>query len=487
MPDHDLKTGHELRRLSPARRSIDSATSDLNHLLSEDGKDDEDEDVHIDHQDEDRNLPPVDQGKGAYSFLLGCWLIEAMIWAFPLAFGVFQHHYTNHFLFKSSSHLIPTVGTLATGLSYLLMPLTNAIALRWPHRRRTMCCVGWMMCVLGLVGASFATHVWELVLWQGVVYGMGWVVCYTPFLFMLNEWFVQRRGLAYGILFGASGVTGLFLPVCMEWMLEQHGFRVALRVYALVTIVVSMPGLLLIRPRRPAGRETKATMEKRGSSGGTLGSLQPFLTNKRFLLLAFAVFTQGLGFFIPNIYIRSYASDLKLSPAASSGLLALISLSQVLGQIWQGWVSDRVKIYIPTAISALVPGLGALLLWGPAKSIAMLVPFVIIWGFFSASYSVLFTRMSTFLVSSAPGSDERDDREGTTMLLYAFFSFERGISNVLEGPISSWLIDSSRPVAIGEYGLGKYAMVIWFTVVCMVASSSVGSGYLWMAGRKASG
>ncbi|KAK3674422.1 hypothetical protein LTR78_005891 [Recurvomyces mirabilis] len=461
----------------PPRTSIDSTTSDLDHLLSNEEQENEEDDD--DDQTEDESLPPIDRGKGAYSFLLGCWLIEAMIWAFPLAFGVFQSHYTNHFLFKSSSHLIPTVGTLATGLSYLLMPLTNAIALRWPQHRRTMCCVGWIMCIFGLLGASLATHVWELLLWQGVVYGTGWVVCYTPLLFMLNEWFVRRRGLAYGILFGASGVTGLFIPVCMEWLLERYGFRVALRVYALITIVVSAPGLWLIRPRKPAGRVPKAQKKKLESDSDSLRSLRPFLTNKHFLLLAFAVFTQGLGFFIPNIYIPSYASDLGLSSAASSSLLALISLSQVLGQIWQGWISDRVNIYIPTAVSALVPGVGALLLWGPAKNMATLVPFVMVWGFFSASYSVLFTRMCTFLASDARGMDGNGDPEGTTMLLYGFFSFERGVSNVLEGPISSWLIGSDKAVNATEYGLGRYAIVIWFTVVCMLASSSVVTGWMW--------
>ncbi|KAK4555374.1 hypothetical protein LTR86_007671 [Recurvomyces mirabilis] len=462
----------------PPRTSIDSITSDLDHLLSNDEQENEEDDD--DDQTGDKSLPPIDHGKEAYSFLLGCWLIEAMIWAFPLAFGVFQHHYTHHFLFKSSSHLIPTVGTLATGMSYLLMPLTNAIALRWPQHRRTMCCVGWMMCVFGLLGASLATHVWELLLWQGVVYGTGWVVCYTPFLFMLNEWFVRRRGLAYGILFGASGVTGLFIPVCMEWMLQRYDFRVALRIYALVTIAVSAPGLWLVRPRLPAARDTRTPNRKKRESGnGSLQSPRPFLTNKHFLLLAFAVFTQGLGFFIPNIYIPSYASDLGLSSTASSSLLALISLSQVLGQIWQGWISDRVNIYIPTAVSALVPGVGALLLWGPAKNMSILVPFVMIWGFFSASYSVLFTRMCTFLASDNLGLDGIGDHESTTMLLYGFFSFERGVSNVLEGPISSWLVDSSSPPDTTRYGLGRYARVIWFTVVCMLASSSVVIGWMW--------
>ena len=193
------------------RYSADSAnSSDLEHLLSDDAS-----------QASTLDLPPVDGGRAAWTCLLGCWLVEAMLWGFPLAFGVFQHHYSAHELFRESGS-IPTIGTLATGVSYLGMPFTNPIALRWPQHRRLMCVIGCLMCLIGLVGASFAQEVWQLLFFQGFLYGLGWVVCYTPFLFILNEWFVERRGLAYGLLFGASGVSGLAIPIVLGWMLERY-------------------------------------------------------------------------------------------------------------------------------------------------------------------------------------------------------------------------------------------------------------------------
>jgi hypothetical protein len=53
---------------------------------------------------------------------------------------------------------------------------------------------------VGLLGASFATRIEHLILAQGVFYGLGFLVLYYPLLSMLNEWFVARRGLAYGVL-----------------------------------------------------------------------------------------------------------------------------------------------------------------------------------------------------------------------------------------------------------------------------------------------
>lgn len=54
------------------------------------------------------------------------------------------------------------------------------------------------------------------------MYSAGWVICYTPFLIMLNDWFSARRSLAYGILFGASGVSGLIIPFLLETLLIQR-------------------------------------------------------------------------------------------------------------------------------------------------------------------------------------------------------------------------------------------------------------------------
>ncbi|TKA64605.1 hypothetical protein B0A55_10299 [Friedmanniomyces simplex] len=393
--------------------SPDSTTShDLDQLLSDD---DDDDDASSNVSNDVSGLPPIDGGRGAWTCLLGCWLVEAMIWGLPLAFGVFQRYYSTsaELLQQGSgsgggnSASIPTIGTLATGVSYLGMPFTNPVALRWPRWRRTMCVAGWGLCLLGLVCASFAREVWQLVLFQGFVYGLGWVICYTPFLFMLNEWFVERRGLAYGILFGASGVSGMVIPVVVGWMLERYGFRVALRVYAGATVVISGPGLLLIRPRTRASRDVARTIQRGGRTA--VQNLRPYATNVHFLIMAATIFVQGLGFFIPNIYISSFAEGLGLSTSAGSGLLALVSLSQVLGQCWQGWASDKVNIYLPLSISALIPGLGALLFWGPAKGLAYLAPFAIIWGLFSASYSVLYTRMCSFLTEMNDGPDDHEN------------------------------------------------------------------------------
>ncbi|KAK6414376.1 hypothetical protein LTR95_017742, partial [Oleoguttula sp. CCFEE 5521] len=432
------------------RTSIDSlASSDLSQLLADDASDNSSLET------------PVDGGRQAWIVFGGCWIIEFMIWSLPLSYGVFQEYYSNHELFKSST-AIPTVGTLTAGTSNLCMPFMSMVAARWPQYRRTQMIAGWVICVLALIGASFANSIETLLLCQGFLYGFGWVTHYTPVMFILNEWFDKQRGLVYGILFSASGVAGLDQPALLNWMLRTFDFKITFRVYAVAIICVSGPGLFLIRSRdvpRKLLVPTKA-----------LTSLRPIVRSLQFQLIAFAVFVQGLGFFIPRIYINSYSSDLGLSQSLGAFLLALISLSQVCGQIGQGWVSDRLDVRIPMAVSTLLCGLAALLLWGPAKTVWPLMFLALIWGLLSASYSVLYSRMCTFLVGK-----EDIDRDSVVMLMYGIFSFERGISGAMAGPISSWLIGSSeQTIDLAAYGLGKYAGIVWFTGICMLVAATMG-------------
>jgi MFS family permease len=66
--------------------------------------------------------------------------------------------------------------------------------------RRHLIIFGASLCVIGNLGASFSTNIWALIFSQGVLYGIGFlIISYCEFS-MLNEWFIERRGLAYGIL-----------------------------------------------------------------------------------------------------------------------------------------------------------------------------------------------------------------------------------------------------------------------------------------------
>jgi MFS family permease len=80
--------------------------------------------------------------------------------------------------------------------------------------------------------------VWQLILTQGVFYGIGSGFLYLTALSYVNEWFVRRRGLAYGVIFGGAGASGLLLPLLFEGLLTAYDYRVALRTWAVIMVNV---------------------------------------------------------------------------------------------------------------------------------------------------------------------------------------------------------------------------------------------------------
>ena len=83
---------------------------------------------------------------------------------------------------------------------YLDSPLIFMVLQRWPNLRRPSCAAGLVLMTISLLASSFSQSVWHLVLTQGVLYAIGGSLLYNPVLLLLDEWFVRRKGMAFGIM-----------------------------------------------------------------------------------------------------------------------------------------------------------------------------------------------------------------------------------------------------------------------------------------------
>ena len=63
-----------------------------------------------------------------------------------------------------------------------------------------------------LLASAFATKVWHLLLTQGILYGIGASLVNTVSIQYLNEWFIERKGLAFGIQESGAGMGGIIIP-----------------------------------------------------------------------------------------------------------------------------------------------------------------------------------------------------------------------------------------------------------------------------------
>jgi hypothetical protein len=145
------------------------------------------------------HYPPADRGKDAWLFLIACFLLEALVWGFPSIFGVFQDYYSTHEPFAGSKN-IAVIGTCSLGIMYLELPLIFGILKAWPQLRRWSNLGGLLVMCLSLACGSFAQNVTQLIATQGVLFAVGGGFAWTPVLFYISEWFVQRLSFAYGVM-----------------------------------------------------------------------------------------------------------------------------------------------------------------------------------------------------------------------------------------------------------------------------------------------
>lgn len=90
-----------------------------------------------------------------------------------------------------------------------------------PRMQCWLSTIGHVLMCLSLAASSFATNITHLALLQGVLYGIGGCLAFTPSIIFMNEWFVKRRGFAFGLVW-VRFVAG---PIAKQ--VRINGFRVA--------------------------------------------------------------------------------------------------------------------------------------------------------------------------------------------------------------------------------------------------------------------
>ena len=407
-------------------------------------------------EDTSPSIPPPDKGWPAWRILLSFFVFEALLWGFPLSFGVFQNYYSTLPAFSGDSR-ITIVGTMASGIGYLTAPFVTPLIRRYSRYRRQMIWVGWPICILALVAGSFADRLSTLILTQGVMYSLGFVCFYYPILSMIDEWWVVRRGMAYGILCAASGFSGAVFPLAIEALLGRYGYRITLRAVAVALFVATGPLIPVLKGRLP---ETQA--------GSSIGRVDwTFLRKPLFWIYNLSNLVYGMGYFFPSLFLPSYATTVGLRGWQGALLLTVMSVSQVLGQFTFGYLSDgKVRLNYLIAIATVVSSLATFACWGIANSFGPLLVFAILFGFFGAGYTAMWARMASAVT----------DGQSSSLIAFSVFCFGKGIGNILAGPISGSLIMPA--VHIQSYGVIRYSTLIIFTGVAMAISAiCVGAWY----------
>ncbi|EUC36594.1 hypothetical protein COCCADRAFT_34112 [Bipolaris zeicola 26-R-13] len=440
--------------------STQSAQSDLTlspHNLAPSTLDDIELFQHTDndapHNEAAFSLPPTDGGKDAWLCLFGCFMLEAMIWGFPSCYGVFQEYYATSDEFAGQRN-IAVVGACAMGIMYMDITLWFAVLKYFPRFRRYATPAGLVVVCLALGLGSLSTNVTHLIVTQGILYALGGGLAWTPILFNIEEWWVRRRGFAYGATMAGLGLSGAILPLILEWLLQSYGFRTTLRVCALSFVALNFPIIFFFKPRLPLSQ----TSQSRSFD-------LSFWTCSNYLILQSGNVIQSLGFFLPAIYLPTFARSIGASTVQGTVTIILVNAAAFVGSLCMGLATDKYHVTNCLLVSALGSAVGSFLIWGFSTSLAPLYIFCVIYGAFAGCQSSAW---------SAIVADTQKKRRGADSgFVWACLSAGKGVGNLCSGPLSEALMHAGNWSAGFAYGSG-YGALIAFTGVTALLS---GWGY----------
>ncbi|VDB91913.1 unnamed protein product [Peniophora sp. CBMAI 1063] len=384
-------------------------------------------------------LKPVDRGFAAWSFLAGAFVVETLVWGFPNTYGVFLSVYLEDPRFGSQLHassILPLVGTLSSGIIYCSSPFWNIYLRRYPRHRRPAMWLGAVTSFASLFGASYARSINELVALQGVLYALGASLTYQPTISYMSEWFVERRGMANGIMFAGASLGGLFLPLILPPLVKSHGSPATLRYLSVAVLAILLFVIPFIKPRLP---------ESRVRGPGRREENKEYMRDWRLWSLVCINTIQGFAYFVPIVWLPTFTSAVNSSTSVSALAVALLNGASVFGRLAMGALSDRVSPWLLAAFTLLLSSISTFALWGIAGSAtAGILVFGVIYGLVAGGWSSLW---NGFVKPISKGDPT------TATSLFSILLMSRGVGNVLSTPISTALAANSSqkvsPVHIG--------------------------------------
>lgn len=304
-----------------------------------------------------------------------------------------------------------------------------------------------------------------------------------------QEWFVKRKGLAYGIMWSGTSLAGVVLPPVLERLLESYGYRTTVVIWAVFLFSITAPLAWYIKPRVPP-------LPVRGIRDFHLS----FSLSRRFVLYQLSNTIEAVGFYIPGIYVPIFAGEvLGASEFASSLCILIFNTSAVVGCIGIGWLIDRFHVTTCVMVSTIGATLGTFLLWGCAADMPTLYVYCVSYGLSAGSFSTTWTgvmrevsgkdKLSAPSTSSSdadsplplgrPTSDASYPEAVDPVMVFVLLAAGRGVGNIIAGPMSQAMYRamSWKGEAGLAYGSGFGSLIV------LTGITALGSGICFLGRR----
>ena len=276
-------------------------------------------------------------------------------------------------LSRANASLAASIGRLQAGI--------EGPAIGWSVDRfdtRWVVITGVSIMVTGLFLMHQAQQAWQYYLFWGILVGMGQNLGLTIAIDKsLSEWFIARRGLAFGIRFAIIGLCQIAVVPIVTWLTVGQGWRTACLIWGFVMLAVIPLTLIFIKARRPEhyGLLPDGAVHKETEREGLLSAGVAYADQfqEREFTLREAMHTSSFWFmqvgwassmFVISafsVHVIPFLTDMGISETVAGLMLSMTIFFTVPSRFFSGFLADRVprnRLQVLAAAPLFVQGIG---------------------------------------------------------------------------------------------------------------------------------
>jgi MFS family permease len=322
--------------------------------------------------------------------LVACFVVTTVASGTMMGFGVFITPMAEDMGWSHSALSFSyALSAMVTGMGVLIVG-----SFLHSHSVRLIFFLSTLVHCFGIYMTSTATTVEAFYFWYGFVASVGRSAFFLSTTTLITRWFEKRRGLVMGIMMSGNGVGPFIFSPLITWMIFMWSWQTAYIVLSsLMTICLSLASFLIRNhpyemdtppyggnsasapvPPRSVSRSASKPVQKKGSLWGEVLHMEGFWS------------LAGINFFccvchsIPLVHVVGFALSAGLSTFASSWVLAIMSISSVVGRIYWGMFADRHGARLALMMTLFLQG--SLILWlVKTQDPVVFFMYAMFWGF----------------------------------------------------------------------------------------------------------
>ncbi|MCK9274311.1 MAG: MFS transporter [Syntrophales bacterium] len=281
-----------------------------------------------------------------------------------------------------------------------------------------------------------------------------------PVSMMITNWFIEKRGLAMGIVFAATGVGGMIFNPLADWIITQYSWQAAYLTFGIIIGILSIPTAIFIVRARPSdkgvlpyGGESALKRQTLEEQEGVTAT-QAFKTSA-FWLIAAVILLIAIANMGVLHHIVPYLTDIGFTSATAATLMSLHMVMLVIGKILTGGLADRLGLLKSYLICMAGLIISIVLLFG-AQWMLIAVVFNVLFGFSIAVRTVMPPLMTAKVLGQKHFA-----------VIYGFLNIFTTLGTAVGVPLSGFIYDMTKSYDIA------FALYIALCLIAAAAGAAV--------------